>query len=250
MINKRLKIMICLAIGVSLLLGSTVTVSAQNDVVRRFSNYERWWAASYAQSWSNNEGGNYKNGKRNPNFPDKKDNDCANFVSQCLWYSTAYKKTAEQKNKAGDAWEKPTKAFIGWNVSPTWVNADKLVNRFVDMDDAYLMSGRKAVNAKNLKNTNEIFTGDIIGYNWTGGSNINHVAFVSKGSYYSITPGQPGYNTAYYGKVDAKNVKVCAHSGERNNQHWSLYDFMTKSQKTNAKVYHYRVGHGFTYAKK
>lgn len=69
----------------------------------------------------------------------------------------------EEKNKTGDEWEKQTKAFIGWNVSPIWVNANKLVNRFVDKDDAYLMSGRKAVNAKNLKNTNEIFTGDIIG---------------------------------------------------------------------------------------
>ncbi|KAA5806799.1 amidase domain-containing protein [Thermoanaerobacterium thermosaccharolyticum] len=152
--------------------------------------YQTAAAAAYADKWTDNSGS--RGTIHNPNYNYYTNNDCANFVSQCMGDSSA-------GNLPTDATWYP--------YSLAWINANSLYNYIVNnrgwlraysTSTSYLSSY-----AKQMK------VGDLVFYRWsTSGTTKDHVAIV-------------------VGFDSAGNPLVDAHTSNRWHYPWSLYSSNT-----------------------
>lgn len=152
--------------------------------------YQTAAAAAYADKWTDNSGSSGT--PHNPNYNYYPNNDCANFVSQCMGDSNA-------GNLPTDGTWYP--------YSLAWINADSLYN--------YIVNNRGWLRAYSTSTSyldsyaKQMKVGDLVFYRWsTSGSTKDHVSIV----------------VAF---DSAGNPLVDAHTNNRWHYPWSLYSSNT-----------------------
>ncbi|AMX00792.1 amidase domain-containing protein [Rummeliibacillus sp. G93] len=155
--------------------------------------YNRQAAVDYANTWWN---------RRNPAFPQFND-DCSNFISQCLFAGGAPMTGAP--NRAKGWWVKKG------NWSYSWSTANAL--------RSYVASSKKGLRGKRVDSASDLKLGDLIFIDFEGDGVINHSLIVT-----SIVNGVPYVN---------------AHSSDSYHRLWTYED--SSAYTPNIKYYFYQI---------
>ena len=115
--------------------------------------YDRRKAVQYAEKWWNSYNPAYR----------KFENDCTNFVSQCLHQGGAPMRG--HPNRGSGWWMK------GQNYSYTWAVANSLRQ--------YLPGSNIGLRAKEVKSPDKLLFGDVICYDFQGDGRIDHNTIVT-----------------------------------------------------------------------
>jgi hypothetical protein len=142
---------------------------AGNQTKSPCGHFDASAAAEYAEAWSVPP-----NHDRNPHFPDYKDNNCTNFVSQILGRGgLPFMQAGEAETAVESWWERATGlpepfAFI---TSTSWKNADVLPRHLWQYELAVIDPSNEPSGWGK---------GDILAYNWypDGKGQFNHLNFV------------------------------------------------------------------------
>ncbi len=121
--------------------------------------YNRVKAVEYANQWWNGA---------NPNYPDFKNDDCTNFISQCLVAGDAPMTPPIDRYKGW--WiTNPQNSSANWSIS--WAVAGSL--------HWYLRTSKSGLRATRLERADQLQLGDVIQFDWTGDQKINHSTMVT-----------------------------------------------------------------------
>ena len=142
---------------------------AGNQTKSPCGSFDASAAASYAEAWSVPP-----NHDRNPHFPDYKDNNCTNFVSQILGRGgLPFMRAGEAETAIESWWERATglPEPFGFITSTSWKNADVLPRHLWQYELAVIDPSNEPTGWGK---------GDILAYNWypDGKGQFNHLNFV------------------------------------------------------------------------
>ncbi len=155
--------------------------------------YNRLAAVQYAERWWNDYNPKYK----------KFEDNCTNFISQCLRAGGAPMYGYPNRNKGW--WMQNN----NWSYSWTVANALRL----------YLSGSQKGLQAKEVSSPRELLLGDIICYDFEGDGRFNH-------------------NTIVVAKDIAGNPLVNAQSQNSRMRYWSYYDSTAYTPNIKYKFFH------------
>ncbi|MFT8318786.1 MAG: amidase domain-containing protein [Sporolactobacillus sp.] len=155
--------------------------------------YDRLGAVRYADLWWN---------RRNPAFP-VVENDCTNFISQCLYAGGIPMWGMPVRNRGW--WQQQTNWSFSWTVANSlrW----------------YLSSSGNIIGTAEVEQADQLVPGDVICYDFEGDGNWNHNTMVT-----SIDPsGEPLVN---------------AHTYDTRNRPWPYTDSPAWTEKIQYKFFH------------
>jgi hypothetical protein len=136
-------------------------IETSHEDMRQSFQYDRLKAVQYAETWWNSY---------NPAFKKFEENDCTNYISQCL--------------NAGGAPMRgyPTRGHGWWirgnNWSWSWPIAHAL--------QLYLSSSKTGLRAREVSRPDELMLGDVICYDFEGDGRFNHNTIVTGYDYYGM----------------------------------------------------------------
>jgi hypothetical protein len=136
-------------------------IQDNDDDVRQKYNYNRLKAVQYAETWWNDY---------NPAFKRMTENDCTNFISQCLYAGGAPMRGYPNR---GNGW------WIRGNTwSWSWTVANTLKN--------YLGSSKVGLRAREVSSPAQLMLGDVICYDFEGDGRYDHNTIVTARDYYGM----------------------------------------------------------------
>lgn len=146
---------------------------------------------------------------RNPRFQNLT-GDCANFVSQCLYFGNLDMNSTWKSQKVNGLWV----------TTNAWAYSINLYGYTIS-------SGRGSSKAVYTKNTYPTYTpgmelGDIIFYDWDGDGRIDHTSIVTKIQVEGTGP----------------VARICQHTKDRFDVTWNLRAYMTKDELKKC-IYHH-----------
>ncbi|ENH96622.1 hypothetical protein J416_09604 [Gracilibacillus halophilus YIM-C55.5] len=149
------------------------------EEVPRFS-YDRRKAVQYAERWWNNA---------NPTYRYFEDNDCTNYISQCL--------------RAGGApmWGAPNRSRGWWYNDESWSYSWSVANAF----RWYLSGSNVGLKGKELDHASDLLPGDVICYDFQGDGRWDH-------------------NTIVVAKDHENMPLVNAHTNNSRHRYWTYED--------------------------
>jgi hypothetical protein len=131
------------------------------DEIRLNFQYNRLKAVQYAERWWNDY---------NPAFKSFPENDCTNYISQCLYAGGAPMRG--NPNRGSGWWISGNK----WSWSWTIAHAFRL----------YLGNSKVGLRAKEVSNIEQLMLGDVICYDFEGDGRFNHITIVTGRDYYGM----------------------------------------------------------------
>lgn len=137
-----------------------IEVDRENEVRVKY-RYDRLKAVQYAERWWNDY---------NPAFVRIEENDCTNYISQCLYAGGAPMRGYPNR---GNGWWIRGKT---WSWSWTVAHALRL----------YLGNSKVGLRAKEVSRPDQLMLGDIICYDFEGDGRYNHNTIVTAYDYYGM----------------------------------------------------------------
>jgi hypothetical protein len=162
-------------------------------------NYDRLKVQTYAKTWWNSF---------NPNYLFFGQDDCTNFVSQCLFAGNA-PMYYTGKRELGWWYQGKSGNREFWSFS--WAVADSLRR--------YLTGASHGWNAETVDAPQKLTIGDVICYDWDGNGHYQHSTVVSD--------------------IDANGMPlVSAHTTNSSKRYWDYRDSYAWSNQTQYRFYH------------
>ncbi|OZM58725.1 hypothetical protein CIB95_00165 [Lottiidibacillus patelloidae] len=162
-----------------------------NDSKRFY--YNRMRAVQYAENWWNTYNSKYK----------KFENDCTNFISQCLHEGGA------------PIYGMPNRSKGWWYTNNNWSYSWSVANALM----WFLASSEKGLQAKEVTSAEQLIPGDVICYDFDGDGNWQH-------------------NTIVVAKDTNNMPLVNAHSTNSRMRYWEYKDSHAWTPKVKYKFYH------------
>lgn len=133
---------------------STIPNEDHSEEIRASYKYDRLKAVKYAEKWWNSH---------NPAFKTFKDNDCTNFISQCLYTGGA---PMRGRPNRGSGW---------WMSGNNWSWSWAIAHAF----RLYLGNSKTGLRAREVSSPKELLLGDVICYDFEGDGRFNHNTIVT-----------------------------------------------------------------------
>jgi hypothetical protein len=140
---------------------SPTMIETSHEDMRQSFQYDRLKAVQYAETWWNSY---------NPAFKKFEENDCTNYISQCLYAGGAPMRGYPTR---GHGWW-----IRGNNWSWSWPIAHAL--------QLYLSSSKTGLRAREVSRPDELMLGDVICYDFEGDGRFNHNTIVTGYDYYGM----------------------------------------------------------------
>jgi hypothetical protein len=136
-------------------------IETTHEDIRQNFRYDRRKAVQYAETWWNSY---------NPAFRKFEENDCTNYISQCL--------------NAGGAPMRgyPTRGKGWWIRGNNWSWSWAIAHAF----RMYLGSSKHGLRAKEVSRPDQLMLGDVICYDFEGDGRYNHNTIVTGYDYYGM----------------------------------------------------------------
>jgi hypothetical protein len=167
--------------------------------IRKHIVYDRKKVQAYAEAWWNSH---------NPRYLFFENDDCTNFVSQCLFAGNA---PMNYTGKRETGWWYQGRIGNQEHWSFSWAVAESLRR--------YLTAGSDGWHADAVDNPQKLTIGDVISYDWDGNGHYQHSVIVSE--------------------IDAKGMPlVSAHSTNSKNRIWDYRDSYAWTSQTQYRFFH------------
>jgi hypothetical protein len=136
-------------------------IETTHEELRQNFQYDRLKAVQYAERWWNSY---------NPAFKKFEENDCTNYISQCLYAGGA---PMRGYPKRGHGW---------WIRGNNWSWSWPIAHAF----SLYLGSSKTGLRAREVSRPDQLMLGDVICYDFEGDGRFNHNTIVTGWDYYGM----------------------------------------------------------------